>query len=83
VNGRVWHATHATRDSDAIDSTVTPAERNMDQDTLILAVELIALFVFGGLGLWLVHKKQKSPAHEAETPNYDMRRDGQRLAHND
>ena len=55
----------------------------MDQNSLVLAVELVALFVFGGLGLWLVHKNQKSPAHEAETPNYDMRRDGQRLAHND
>ncbi|HYT98130.1 MAG TPA: hypothetical protein VEO36_12490 [Casimicrobiaceae bacterium] len=55
----------------------------MDQDTLVLAVELFALFVFGGLGLWLAYKKQQSPAHEPETPHYDMRRDGQRLAHND
>jgi len=52
----------------------------MDQDTLILAVELLALFVFGGLGLWLVYKKQQSPDHEAEAVNYDMRRDGQRLS---
>jgi len=55
----------------------------MDQDTLVLAIELLALFVFGGLGLWLAYKKQASPEHKAETPNYDMRRDGQRLAHND
>ena len=55
----------------------------MDHDTLILAVELLALFVFGGLGLWLVYKKQRAPEHEAETPHYDMRRDGERLAHND
>jgi hypothetical protein len=55
----------------------------MDHDSLVLAVELFALFVFGGLGLWHIYKKQQSPEHQAETPNYDMRRDGQRLAHND
>ena len=55
----------------------------MDQNSLVLAVELVALFVFGGLGLWLVYRKRQSPEHEAETPNYDMRRDGPRLAHND
>jgi len=55
----------------------------MDHDTLILAVELLALFVFGGFGLWLVYKRQRPSEHEAEMPHYDMRRDGQRLVHND
>ncbi len=55
----------------------------MDHDSLVLVFELLALFVFGGLGLWLAYRKRQSPEHEAETPHYDMRRDGQRLAQND
>ena len=52
----------------------------MDHDTLVLAAELCALFVLGGLGLWRIYKKQPSSEHEPHTPTYDMRRDGQRLS---
>ncbi len=52
----------------------------MDHDTLILAIELSALFVFGGLGLWRVYQKQQMSEHESDTPSYDMRRDGERLS---
>jgi hypothetical protein len=52
----------------------------MDHDTLILAVELVALFVLGGLGLWRIHKNQQTTDHESQAPTFDMRKDGQRLS---
>jgi hypothetical protein len=52
----------------------------MDQDSLVLAIELLALVVFGGLGLWRLYKKQPMPEHESRESAYDMRRDGQRLS---
>jgi hypothetical protein len=61
----------------------TLAESHMDHDSLILAVELFALVVFGALGLWRVYKHQQNqhlPERGFDAPSYDMRRDGQRLS---
>ena len=52
----------------------------MDHDSLILAIELCALFVFGGLGLWRMYQKQQMSEHASDAPSYDMRRDGERLS---
>ena len=52
----------------------------MDHDSLILAIELCALFVFGGLGLWRMYQKEQMSEHAPDAPSYDMRRDGERLS---
>ena len=49
----------------------------MDHDSLLLTGELIALVVLGALGLWRMRRHQEE-LEDAQTPAYDMRRDGQR-----
>jgi hypothetical protein len=50
----------------------------MDRDSVLLAAELVALFVLCALGLWRIRVHQRDPEETAATPRYDMRRDGQR-----
>jgi len=49
----------------------------MDHDSLLLTAELIALLALGALGLWRIYRHQQA-IEDADTPAYDMRRDGQR-----
>jgi len=51
----------------------------MDHDTLVVAAELLALFVLGGFGLWRIYRMQRSNEQQTSAPSFDMRRDGQRL----
>jgi hypothetical protein len=50
----------------------------MDHDSLRLAAELGALFVLCALGLWRIRAHQRDLDDAVATPQYDMRRDGQR-----
>jgi hypothetical protein len=49
----------------------------MDHDSLLLTIELVALFALGVLGIWRIYRHQEE-VEDAQTPAYDMRRDGQR-----
>ena len=49
----------------------------MDHDSLLLTIELVALFALGALGIWRMHRHQQL-IEDADAPAYDMRRDGQR-----
>lgn len=54
-----------------------------DRGQWILSLELLALAIMLGLGLWRIHirrRKQEEDQHAGNEPKYDMRRDGQRLS---
>jgi len=67
----------ASRSRDAGGSTTYFRRSLMDHDSLLLTIELVALFALGLLGIWRMHQHRQS-IEDAETPTYDMRRDGQR-----
>jgi len=52
----------------------------MDHDSLLLIAEFAALVVLGALGIWRIYRHENTNERDAPTPDYDMRRDGQRLS---
>ena len=52
----------------------------MDHDSLLLIAEFAALVVLGALGIWRIYRRENSNERDPPTPDYDMRRDGQRLS---
>ena len=52
----------------------------MDQDTLRLTIELVALFVLGALGIWRIYYRHQHTVDDEAPPAFDMRRDGQRTS---
>jgi ABC-type nickel/cobalt efflux system permease component RcnA len=57
----------------------------MDHDTLLLALELAALAIVIGFGVWRFNRvsRRSNAVRQSDAPSragYDMRRDGQRLS---
>ena len=57
----------------------------MDHDTVVLAIECVALAIAVAVGIWRfksTHRLSTQPEHayRPAAPAYDMRRDGQRLS---
>jgi hypothetical protein len=57
----------------------------MDHDTVVLAIECMALAIAVALGIWRFKSAHRSSAHAGGAIRpaaraYDMRRDGQRLS---
>jgi hypothetical protein len=56
---------------------------NMDLDEWKLPLELFTLAVLLGLGLWRIRKRRQEREEDqlaGREPEFDMRRDGQRLS---
>ena len=62
-------------------SVTTEMEATMIDDNVLLLLELCALVVLAGAGVWRIYRTRHSATITAPAPvAYDMRRDGQRLS---